>query len=938
MTKRLLMRSLFFSAALALVGCDGSTKCTSASDCKAGETCDVGAGLCTPAINTGGGDGNVGGGTNTTGGGTGAGGGSGQVSNGGDTCPMAVPVTGVPITGDTTGLVDDYTPEGGCTGFLNPGADTVFKVNVPAGQRVSVRATGTTTSPDQYDLSVYLVPAPASNCSVALADGGSAATCLSGSDDPDALDAIETATWFNDTGADAEVLIVVDSGWGQRIANPDGGQGITNEGAFSLEVLVATPGGDGDRCETAVALTSGVPLANQDLSAFGNDYQPGPIQPSCAGKGSSDATYRIEVPPGDLLRVTATPSASLDLTLSLAQTAAECGKTCVAAADARGVGQAETLTWKNRSATAQTVFIVVDGNHVTTGTFSITATTSTPPADDTCAGATPLVAGTPLTGQSLEAHFNDFDEDVAGCSYQGGNDRAYTIEVPAGKRLIVDLTVEGGGDLDAIINLVEAQGACGTACLAVADDGYEGEAERLVFVNRSGAAQQYVLVIDAWYGGGDFTLAPVIDDPPPGDTCQTAPALSGSLSGESTVGYTNDYTGGAGCALTGTLDADRVYRVTVPNGERGVVTVSPALLPDGGASFSPSISLVEGPAENCDVTPRVCQGSAPGAASVRTATYFNGGAAPVDVFAIVDSSSLTGGAYDVAFTSAAPAIDDLCTSATTALAVGTPATGDLNGFLLDYGSGAGCASNSLGRERVYRLQLPANRTVTVTATPTDTSTTEGPNLYLNLITTDAATCDSAARACAVAASAVGRGLAETLRYTNFGAAPVDAFLVVGDQVANAANTTFTLSATEATIADGEACVLPEIITASGTQVGLSWVGFTRQYVVPFDSATCSSYPSAERVFEVTLAPGQTLKATATPDATNGGDPVLNLIEGPASNCNDTPTCLATSDDLFDGTVPEEVMYTNSAAAAKTVYLVIGSYAQGTFSLNIQLTP
>lgn len=944
MTQSLMTKSILFAAALTLVACGGSKQCTTNTDCSAGQVCN--AGVCQTGT-TGGGFGTTGGGTNNTGGGTATGGGTGggeqeQNSNGGDTCAAAVLVNAPRVNGETTGQVNNYSPVVECLGDATPGPDTVYKVSVPAGQRISVKATSNTVSPNQYDLAVYLVPSPASNCDAVDADGGSAVVCLSGSDDPRSSDAVETGTWFNSGSAAVDVLVVVDSYFGMTINNPDGGVGAASEGAFSLDISVAVPGTNGDRCETATTLVAGTPLLGQDLSMFGNDYQPLAGNTSCPGKGSNDATYKIEVPPGDVLSLTATPSAMLDVTLGLSETADVCGLTCVRGADGAGAGEAESVLWKNTATTAKTVFIVVDGNRVTTGTFDLSATITTPPGDDSCAMPQVLVSGTPLINQSVDTYSDDYN-DVVDCGYQGGNDRAYTVEVPAGKRLTVDVTIDTG-DLDPIINLVEAQGACATGCIAVADDGFDGDGERLVFVNESGSAQQYVVVVDDWgfaEEASTFTITATVDDPPAGDTCQTATTLTTPLTAQSTVGYTNNYSGGTGCATVGTLDGDHVFKVTVPTGERGLVTVTPALLADGGASFSPSISFVDGPAANCDLDPRVCQGNVPGAAGVRVGAYFNQTAAPKEVFAIVDSSSLTGGTFDIAFTSAAPTADDLCTTATTALVPGTPASANLNGFTLDYPTGTGCASNVLGKERVYTVTIPANRVLTFTATPTVT-TAAGPNLYLNLIGTTAAVCDSSARACIGGANSVGPGAVETLTYVNAAATPVTAFIVIGDTVANTADTSFTLAAVETMLPAGETCTMPEVVAASGTQVGLSWVGFSRQYTIPSTATTCKPYGGADRVFSVTLDAGKTLTATATASMGSMADPVVNLIAGPDTNCsNPMPVCLASADDPADEAAPEVVTYANTGTAPQTVFLIVSLFSAsspGTFSLNVQITP
>ncbi len=940
MTNRL-TRSFFFAAALALVACGPSPrKCTTNSDCTVGQSCDVMSGLCGPA-NVGGGTAATGGGSGggntgggSTGGGIGTGGGS-TVSNGGDTCAMAVLVTG-DVRGETTGSTNNYNPPEDCTGGPNPGVDTVYRVNVPAGQRISVRGGGTTTTPNFYDLSLYLVPSPASNCDAVEADGGSAIACLSGSDDPDAVDAIESATWFNGTGAATEVFVVVDSFFATTNNNPDGGQGIASEGAFALEVEVATPGTNGDRCETAVTLTPGTPLTNQDLANFGNDYQPG-ANDNCPGKGSNDATYKIDVPAGQVLRVTATPSASLDLTLGLSETAAECGAVCVSGADSGGEGDAEQLLWKNTGAATATVFVVVDGNRVTTGTFELSATVTPPPADDTCDMPTQLTSGVALTGQTLDGYSNDFDSVGTDCGFEGGGDRAYTITVPAGDRLVVTVDVDGAtSDLDSVINLVEGAGACGTACLAVADDGFPGDSETLTFVNRSGSAQQYVIVIDAWSGGGEFTLTATVATPAADDVCQGATALTTSLTAQTTANYTGDYGFGEGCATSGYLGPDRVYSVAVPTGVRGVVTVTPTLLADGGANFAPSISLVEGVAANCEVMPRVCQSSTASAFSARSARYYNVGAQPANVYAIVDSSNAAGGTFDIAFTSETPPANDTCTT-TTELLDGGPQSGTLVGFESDYGNSP-AASNCIaynGPERLYRVSLPNNQRVSVTVTPF--AGDAGIDTVINFIPVAAAVCESTStRTCAYGADQTVQGLPETATYANTSGATADVFVAVADWRATSPDLTYSLTHTFSAVPAGESCSNAVPLTA-GTLAGQTVAGNSSDVYFGAAVTGCintSGVPDA--VYSITLAAGQRLTATATPTDTGamtGPNLALNLFDAPS--CTVATSCAASANVGARGAA-ETVTFTNSGAAPRALMLQVAGIPGAEYSLNVQL--
>lgn len=817
MTNTMMLRGTLLAAALALAACGGGAKkCNTNADCASGETCNPMSGTCQiGGVGGGTGGGDVGGGTGGGGGGTGGGGGGGggggtggggggggSTQAGGETCELAAAITAAgTVSGTTVGATDNYKPN--CTGYVNPGPDVVYKVTVPAGQRAVITATpGAPLANRQYDLSLYLIATPASNCNAVSADGGSGIMCLAGQDDDTRFDAPETVSYFNSGSAPVDIFVVVDSGFGMSEGGEDGGMGVANEGAFTLAVAFSTPAA-GDRCESAVTLTAGTALANQDLANFGDDYDGSGM--GCDGSSAADATYQVTVPAGQVLTLTVTPSASFDPVISIADGAAACDMTCVDSVDVGSDGDAETLVYKNTSGAAQTIFVVVDGYAGSTGTFSILAAVATPPADDVCSGATALTAGTPLTNQT-------------------------------------------------------------------------------------------------------------------------------------TVGYSNDYengTGTVGCATSGTIGGDRVYSLSVPAGQRATVTVTPPTSADGGVgSFAPSISLVASPAATCAAMPRTCVGGMTSGSTPRVATYINTGSAAATIFAIVDSSSSAGGTFSIGYTLSTPAADDTCTTATTALMPGTPLTGDLAGFTLDYSAGTSCASNTLGVERVYRLAIPDNQVAVVTATPTVTSPDAGaPNLMMNLYGS-VATCDGASRTCLASANSTGRGGVESIRRTNASGATENVLLAVADTTNLSTDRRFTLSATLSAIPAGELCgASAQVITGTTTLTGLSWAGFGRDYNVPSTSTTCEYYPDADRVFAVTVNNGQTMTATVTPEATDGGfgaDPIINLYEAPASNCAGA-TCVDSSD--VSGTT-ESVSYQNTSGSAKTLYIVVGAWEDGPWSLAV----
>lgn len=913
-------------AALALTACPTGKKCTTNADCGGGQICSGMSGTCTTGTGggIGGGVGGGGGGGAVGGGNGGAGGGGSTMNNGGDTCELAQTITPGTVTGNTTGLAGNYDP--GCIDA--PGPDTVYQISVPPGQRLSATATPeVATSGNQFDLAIYLINTPASNCT--NPDGGTALACVGSSDHSSPLyDAAETATYFNSGTSPVDVFIVIDSFFGMANNNEDGGVGATNEGNFTLVTTLATPAA-GDRCDTAAVLSTTAPLLGQDLANYGDDYSG--VGTDCRGSSAADATYQVAVPAGQLLTLVVTPDATFDPTVSLSDGSAACDVTCIGGADVGGDGESETVFYKNATGATQTIFVVIDGYQESTGTFGLAATLSPPPGDDSCTTPTALASGTALTAQAFTSYTDDYSSGM-NCVLFSGPDRAYSVTVPAGQRvsLVATPTVD-----DITLNLIDGAANCGMACLAGEDVGYDGEPETLTFTNATGAAQTYLVVVDVFgSAAGTFDLVATVDVPPVNDVCAGPATLTvgAPLTGQTTVGYTNDYesgTGTVGCTATATSGPDRVYQVSIPANQRGVVTVTPT----ADAGFNPSINLVEGAAAVCSAMPRTCAAGVNGAGSDQPerASLYNTTGAARTLFAIVDSAS-PGGAFDIALTAAMPGVDDTCTTNTTALTAGTR-NDNLTGFSADYGSGTGCRSAS-GPDRVYRVAMTANQKYTFALTPTADA---GFDAVVNLIAGPAANCEATPRTCQLGVNSTGAGRAETGGFTNSTGGPLDLFVVVADYGLSATNRDYSLVSTLAAAPAGETCTLPQVATV-GALAGQSTAGATADVVFATGAMGCRpglGGPSPDRVYSVTIPPMQTLTVTATPAAME--DLILNVIDGPATTCANVTTCAASA-DMTGGGAAENVTFMNSTASARTVFVVVTAFSSGSanFALNVQL--
>jgi len=392
------------------------------------------------------------------------------------------------------------------------------------------------------------------------------------------------------------------------------------------------------------------------------------------------------------------------------------------------------------------------------------------------------------------------------------------------------------------------------------------------------------------------------------------------------------------CASFNTLGNDRVYALMVPNGQRAKVT----MIADAG--FAPSLSLVAGTAADCEAMPRVCVSAADSVTNTlsdggfvpqpRTAGFFNGTGSPVTAFAIVDGPTGAGGQFSIAFTSAAPVADDTCTTATTALGTTTLTNQTLRPSGVTFERDYACASGT-GPDRVYVAQAPANQRLQVTVTPTPATMDAGFDPTLSIIDGPATSCDSATRRCIAGTNSAGRQLPESAGFSNIGSAKT-VYVVVGASADSASvEPIFSLAASTTPVQGGDVCENATAVTSGVALPTETVTNYFHDYA--FSSAgNCRSGPGADRVYSINVAAGQTITARATPDM--AADVVVNIVEGPAANCNATPriTCLASADRGLDGQ-EDTATWMNGTGMAKSVFVVISNYKTGPMTYALDVT-
>ena len=936
--------TLLTALALTVSGCPSPDACESNKDCFKGFACTnkrcvavLHAGMTTGGGVSGGGSAGGSAGGVSSGGAAGgglagglAGGAGGGTSTDGESCamPRALSLT-MPMIGTTVGARDDAALR--CTGFLNRGKDLVYATTVPAGERLVV-----TVAPTQldaglgFDPSLSIVSGPAASCT--SMDAG---VCLAGQDQVGA----DTAVWLNLDTVEREVFVIVDS----YLSEPDMMSGIASEGAFTLSARLELPGA-GDRCETAErVMPSGVRTSS--LNGYGPDYAFSNVA-SCSLQSGPDRVFAVDIPAGERLTATATPASDggLDVVVNVvAGPAASCRAAppvCLARADRGFRGEPDTASFINQSAMAQPVFVVVGSYYPSPADTDFTLTTLTvpPPPGDTCATATAMASGMTLSAQTLVNYGDDVDdgEKCASGGFVGtAADRFYSVALPAGKQLTVTVTPQPG--LDTLLSFIDGAVGCGTPLVCLAGDvaamAVAGQPDTLVYTNRSGAPLTILVDVDSRAGAsGTFDVVAAIADPPPGDFCGIATTLGlGAPTTGSTIGATNDYEGGERCA-SGVTGPDLAYALSVPPGQRATVTVTPT---SGDGGFNPSISLVPGPAASCEANPRVCIGAGnalPSSSAPRSATAFNGAAAPLPVFAIIDGLSGGAGTFSVSATAAAPVANDVCSATTSMLPVMPlasmqPLTGQtLTGFTRDYD----CVPSASGVDRLWVASVGAQQRLTITVTPTPVMPDAGSfDPVVSVIGGPASTCDSTSRRCLGAVDENAQAGGETLSVNNAGPAR-SVFVAVGAYEAAPLDSTFSIVATSQPTRDGDVCEKPLVIATTNTLTGQSLVDMTKDYSL--SAMNCRSFSGEDIVYELSFTTSMTV--TVTPDASS--DAVLNLVDGPASSCATATACLASA-DVGGGGGLETLSFVNTSGARRTVYLVVSRYSAGAMTFTVAAT-
>jgi hypothetical protein len=703
--------------------------------------------------------------------------------------------------------------------------------------------------------------------------------------------------------------------------------------AFDLDGGLPLPAGD--TCVVPRALPSRQVVLSTTEGLL-NDYDLVPTDGGCVGtsarSAAPDAVFSFTVPAGQhlIIEVLATFNGTLNVVpapKSSCGTLADDGLThdarCVAGASFLAADMTpRVLVWRNTAATDADVLLVIDGMQDSDhGDFALRAHAMGPVAGDTCDSALPLPLGTTLTGQSLSA-VDGLTGDYQGsgdesCPYwASGVDRVYAVVLPPGTVQTVTATPTGPWKLS--LAVAASPTACRQrTCVASSQLPYLGGPQEVTLSNPGLTAQTRYIIVDTdavASGPFDIQFGPGLS----GETCAApTPLTAGTpLVGQSLAGYSPDLllnAGGDATCTTGSDAPDRVYSFPLAQGQQATLTFTPATSTDWF-----SVDLVEG----ADAT---CGDGTSCAAALRQGIvlrWTNRGSQDTVVKAVVNSKSQTG-LFDLSLSYGAPLAGDFCE---TALPLGPGSVqATLDGFEPNVARDTATCTGpfAAGVDRVYAVTVPGGQRLVATATPTST--------WAPVLNVSESLIDCEGSVCGAQAGAFVNGTPATVLWSNPTAQARTVYLVVGAFMGQGP-LDFGLDVSVEDPPPGDACASAVPITG-GLLVssGLKMKGYVDDYGAALTYlGVCDGYEGPDATWSVEVAPGQTLTATATPDATSAV--VLDLVR----SCDASRPCLAGA-PWSSGGAPVTLTWTNQGTSPMSAYLLVGSaFGDMTYDLEVRV--
>lgn len=260
------------------------------------------------------------------------------------------------------------------------------------------------------------------------------------------------------------------------------------------------PAASNATCAHATMLTAGSPIAAEDTSLATQV-----LTSACYPAGTGKALfYRVTVPAGQTVLVTATPSATLD---PVVRFISSCTATaCERYDDASGPGVPEVGHWANPGTGATEMIVAVSPySRTANGTFDLTTSFVPNASGALCDGAALIPSGTTLHGENIL--LSETGADTRCLPSASGYELFYRVSVPAAQHLTATATPMGTWN-----PVLRIFGSCAaTTCLASGDSAAAGLAETLTYANTGAAAVEVIVAagsdLASRPGTFDLTLA-----------------------------------------------------------------------------------------------------------------------------------------------------------------------------------------------------------------------------------------------------------------------------------------------------------------------------------------------------------------------------------------------------------------------------------------------
>ncbi len=252
------------------------------------------------------------------------------------------------------------------------------------------------------------------------------------------------------------------------------------EGTFSIAATSMSGVAPGATCDNAVTLAPGATVSAQDSST---GLGPNTL---CQTNGRQ-LYYRVSVPAGQRVRVTATPAETPARTAVIRVLDGCLAATCAQSHVGTTSGSPVSATLVNAAIAPRDFLLSVSSNSSTSPmVFSLAASAAVATADgDTCDTPADLVPGMTLSGQDTATAFRPPPSCLS-----GGNVRYYAVRVPGGQRVTVRATPSAGLTLR-----MRALTQCEATTCAASTTGGAGAVTPMALSNWGSTEQVYFVAV-----------------------------------------------------------------------------------------------------------------------------------------------------------------------------------------------------------------------------------------------------------------------------------------------------------------------------------------------------------------------------------------------------------------------------------------------------------